>query len=216
MKLYRIFLLFLLFIILPLDISAQDNVDIDKTLILSYAQSDDVQLHVKALDSIHIRLNKTGSIDSEIMQIVTAMAESSIRKETYEEGIRIKTDHNVQLKAIKLLGEISGQESLDSVTALLLLSNNQPLLLQSIHSSALIHAENYNEYLLALVKAMENQHILNQDNGFAYAAMSALDVLTEFEDVMLTPRIIEILLIYSSSGYIQSIRDLAMNLLRKY
>ena len=121
-----------------------------------------------------------------------------------------------QLKAIQLLGEIGGQESLDSITALLFLSTNQRILFESIYSSSIIEAQNYDEYLEAMVNVMENQHLLHLDNGFAYAAMSALDNITENAGIMLTPDIVKILLIYSSSGYIQSVRDYSRVLLKKY
>ena len=216
MNYLRSYFIFILFIIFSSLIIAQNSVDIEKTLIISYAYGDDVQLHHKALDSIQTRYRRNGVIEDEIKKIVFGMAESSIRRETYEDGVLIKTDHDVQLKAIQLLGELGGQDSLDSLTQLLLLSTNQPILLESIYSSSILKAQNYDEYLAAMVHVMENQHYRSMDNGFAYAAVTALDNITDNTDVMLTPDIIKILLLYSSSGYIQSVRDYSRVLLKKY
>ena len=208
------FLAIILSVAMP--VNAQNAVDIEKTLITSYSMSDDIQLHHKVLEIIRTRFDEGREIDDDIMNIIKAMAKSSITKEVYEDGIHIKTNLEVQLKSISLLGELGGQEALDSMTALLKLSNVYPILLETINSSAAIKAESYDEFIDALVAVMKKQHYLTLDNGFAFAALYTLDRLTEDTGIMLTPEVIKILLTYSESAYIKSVHDYIRKLLLKY
>lgn len=207
-------LLFIFIQIFPL--LSQTSVDIEKTLIMSYAESDDTALHFKALESIETRFNEKSELDSDCMSIVSAMAKSSIITEVYEDGILIKTNQEVQLAAIGLLGRIGGQEALDDITDLLVHSREYPIVYEAVSSSALIKAEDYSDFLASMVKIMTYEHYTGMDNAFAHTSLITLDSLMTHYGVLLTPDLIKIILLYNENAYMHKVQDLARVILRKY
>lgn len=211
----RTLIISLLLTLSPLWIHSQDAPDIEKTMIMSYAESDDPVLHFKALESIRKRSEKMDQLDRDCMKIVVAMATSSIITEIYEDGIKIETNKEVQIEAIRLLGFLGGQDSLDALSSLLILSRDYELRYEAVSSSAHVKADDYDAFLEALVDAMKNQHYTNMDNGFAYASLYTVDSLMTDYGILPTKAIIDVILIYRENAYMHKVQDYALAILKR-
>jgi len=216
MKIYRSFSAILLLFVFISGLSAEKQItDIEKTIIISCAYTDDVQLRQKALDTILLRYERDHFVDDEIMKVVIYLAELGIKTRIYEDLKLLEYDIEINLNAIKLLGRIGGQEALDCITSILLTSTNSRILLESIDSSTQFISQDYRGFMIALEKVMVNQHHINLDNMFAFTALTAIDHIVINTDTVLSADIIDIMMTYMNSAYIQKVLDYSLEILKK-
>ncbi|MDA3810433.1 MAG: hypothetical protein PF518_08910 [Spirochaetaceae bacterium] len=173
---------------------------------MNCAYSNNGQLQLMALTSLLTKYQKDGSLDKEFLQIPIDLA---------QEGLLFENNKNldVQLKAISILGEIGGQEALNSLSNILISSKDAKILIEAVHASSQITAEDYKYFINALGTVMKQQHSQFKDNEFAFVSLTAIDNMTQKAGNILTSEILGIMMIYSEGEYNQKVKEYSRNLL---
>jgi len=206
MKTVRLIAVILIISYININLSAENSVKQDNSVLIHCAYSNDEQLQLVALDSLLAKYKQDGSLKKEMIQIPIDLAQEVSTIETGENPI-------VQLKAIKILGEVGGQDALNGISNLLMSCNNSLILLEAVNSSSQITADDYRYFINALGTVMKQQHSLFKDSGFAYASLSAIDNITKKTGNILTSEVLGIMMVYSEDEYLQKVRDYSRELL---
>jgi hypothetical protein len=204
---YKNFLFFLLFLfVCNFLISAESSTKTENAILMNCAYSNNGQLQLMALTSLLTKYQKDGSLDKEFLQIPIDLA---------QEGLLFENNKNldVQLKAISILGEIGGQEALNSLSNILISSKDAKILIEAVHASSQITAEDYKYFINALGTVMKQQHSQFKDNEFAFVSLTAIDNMTQKAGNILTSEILGIMMIYSEGEYNQKVKEYSRNLL---
>jgi hypothetical protein len=215
MKCFRLCFLLIFISVFNISLSADTTGKPDNSLLRNCAYGNDEQLQLMALNSILAKYRKDGSISGEMMQIPINLAIDGMGRKSSESGIPAMRNIEVQLKAIGILGEIGGQESLNNLSNLLLTSSDSIILTEAVRASSGITADDYGYYINALGSVMTRQHSLFHDEGFAYTSLRAIDNVTENAGNILTSEVLGIMMIYSDYGYVQKVREYSRKLLKE-
>lgn len=202
MKFIRLSIFFILFSLLIFEISSETAGNSSNSILINCAYSDDEQLQLMALNSLLAKYKKEGTLEQEILKIPLDLAQGSI------------DDLQVQLRAIKVLGEIGGQQSLAGLSGILISSNDSIILTEVVNASSGINCDDYDCFINALGTVMKKQHSQFKNNGFAYASLGAIDNMTKTAGNILSSEILGIMMLYSNSEYDQEVRDYSRRLLQ--
>lgn len=183
--------------------TAETNSKNNQSIIISCAYNGDEALQLMALDSLLAEYRKMGTLEREILLIPENLAQNTL--------VNIK----VRLKAIDVLGEIGGENSLISLSGLLMSSNDTMILTEAVKSSSNIDSDDYRNFINALGTVMKKQHSLFMDNSFAITALNAIDKITETAGNILTSEIMGMMMLYSGSEYDQHVKEYSRSLLQK-
>lgn len=221
----------LLFSLMPLAFAQENEEDGEQTVEQLYLQSqvkvkiiraeaDSVDRDMKlfALKDIEkmIEDGEIGEDNEEMIGILSSLGTEGINNQVIEQGEVINNFPIVRTTAVRLLGEVGGDEARKALINVLRTDNEPMVLSEAAVALSKVGPDEQGAALAVLSDTMRSQTALNKDNNFANAYILAMETLAEnnggIDDVTVFEELAKIA--NPRSGYITVVRKKAFELLK--
>lgn len=186
-------------------------------IIRSQAESPDRDMKIIAIQDIEEMIHN-GEVDEnsiEIIDILGNLSAEGIDKKVVEGGRVVNNFSMVRKEAVRILGEIGGQNARDSILNIFRNENETMVLTEAVLALSKAGVDENGEVLDLISWTMHSQTAVNKDNTFANASLSAIQKLAKDNNGLNDEKVFrEIAAIADPrNGYITVVRMKALQLL---
>lgn len=186
-------------------------------IIRSQAESPDRDMKIIAIQDIEEMIHN-GEVDEnsvEIIDILGDLSAEGVDKQVVEGGRVVNNFSMVRKEAVRILGEIGGENARDSILNIFRNENETMVLTEAVLALSKAGADENGEVLDLISWTMHSQTAANKDNTFANASLSAIQKLAKDGNGLNDEKVFrEIAAIADPrNGYITVVRMKALQLL---
>ena len=150
-------------------------------IIRSQAESPDRDMKIIAIQDIEEMIHN-GEVDEnslEIIDILSDLSAEGVDKQVVEGGRVVNNFSMVRKEAVRILGEIGGPSSRDSILNIFKNEDETMVLTEAVLALSKTGLDDNGEVLDLISWTMHSQTAVNKDNTFANASLSAIQKLAK-------------------------------------
>jgi HEAT repeat protein len=182
------------------------------------AGQEDYDAKLMALQDLErlIEDNNYSGSEEAVIEVLGDLGREGTGRIYMEQGTQKNNFPDVRTKAVRLLGEIGGEESRRAITDILGQENEPMVMSEAVVALAKIGPDENGITLQVMASTMNSQTALNRDNNFAYAYCNAIEIMLdngyELTDEYLIDELIKIT--NDRNGYASNVQKRAMEVFR--
>jgi HEAT repeat protein len=182
------------------------------------AGQEDYDAKLMALQDLErlIEDNNYNGSEEAVIEVLGDLGREGTGRIYMEQGTQKNNFPDVRTKAVRLLGEIGGEESRRAITDILGQENEPMVMSEAVVALAKIGPDENGITLQVMASTMNSQTALNRDNNFAYAYCNAIEIMLdngyELTDEYLIDELIKIT--NDRNGYASNVQKRAMEVFR--
>jgi len=167
---------------------------------------------MRALEFIRNMIDKGKATESstEVLALLEELGSEGITKQVVEKGRVINDFPDVRREAAELLGQIGGAQARETLINMALKDKEPMVLSEAVYSLGLIGGGDQQARVENLiVNLVKSQDVVRPDSNFAFAAVSALEMLGKKNDGKVSQEVFVALVRIQNGNYIRPVREKA-------
>lgn len=201
------------------DIYLQSSVEVQviRSLVSERGRSE----KLKALEYIAsmIEAGKVSDKSIDVISLLDELGSEGSTKEVRENNRLINDYPEVRRQAAELLGQVGGQKSKEILITMALKDKEPMVISEAVYSLGLLGGDDSGRVENIIASLVKSQDAVRPDNNFAYAAISALEMIGKKKTGQVRPDVFVALIQIAQGNYIRAVRSKALKVLdqfRKY
>lgn len=167
---------------------------------------------MRALEFIRNMIDKGKATESstEVLALLEELGSEGITKQVVEKGRVINDFPDVRREAAELLGQIGGAQARETLINMALKDKEPMVLSEAVYSLGLIGGGDQQARVESLiVNLVKSQDVVRPDSNFAFAAVSALEMLGKKNEGKVSQEVFVALVRIQNGNYIRPVREKA-------
>lgn len=167
---------------------------------------------MRALEFIRNMIDKGKATESstEVLALLEELGSEGITKQVVEKGRVINDFPDVRREAAELLGQIGGAQARETLINMALKDKEPMVLSEAVYSLGLIGGGDQQARVESLiVNLVKSQDVVRPDSNFAFAAVSALEMLGKRNEGKVSQEVFVALVRIQNGNYIRPVREKA-------
>lgn len=170
----------------------------------------------KALEFIRNMVDKGKATEksTDVISLIEELGSEGTTKQVVEKGRVVNDFPDVRRESAELLGQIGGDQAREILLNMTVKDKEPMVIAEAIYSLGLIGAGDQQARVESIiVSIVKNQDIVKPDSNFAFAAVSALEMLGKKNNGKVSQEVFVALLRIQNGNYIRPVREKAKQVL---
>lgn len=171
---------------------------------------------LKALEFIRnmVDKGKVGDSNKEVISLIEELGSEGTTKQVVEKGRMVNDFPDVRREAAEILGQVGGAQAREALLNMATKDKEPMVVSEAVYSLGLIGGGDQQARIEAVIVAIvKNQDVVKPDSNFAYAAVSALEMLGKKNNGKVSQEVFVALLRIQNGNYIRPVREKARQVL---
>lgn len=201
------------------DIYLQSSVEVQ--VVRSLVSEQGREQKIKALEYIAnmVEANKVNDKSLDVISLLDELGSEGTSKEVRVNNRLVNDFPEVRRQAAELLGAVGGEKSKEILLNMAIKDKEPMVIAEAVYSLGRIGGDNTGRIETIIASLVKSQDAVRPDNNFAYAAISALEMIGKSRSGQVRPDVFVALIQIAQGNYIRAVRTKAIKILdefRKY